>query len=181
VKYGTAAVLFLLVCASQAQARMYQWISPETGSIQLSGSPPAWYRSGDDGPRIFVFENGRLVDDTAVSVADFQREQLRVDAFIEEEALVRGASAKQLESLTRALEDAADEGIDVSAVTKAFAAERQAAESNAKDASEPGPVADTVAQLKALLDAWDRTRLGEAKSLLERAGSAMEATSGPAP
>jgi len=27
------------------QAQMYQWTDPESGTTQLSGKPPAWYRS----------------------------------------------------------------------------------------------------------------------------------------
>lgn len=51
--------------SAPASARMYQWIDSATGTVQLSGSAPAWYRNARPGPRVFVFENGRLVDDTA--------------------------------------------------------------------------------------------------------------------
>jgi len=43
-------------------------VSPTTGSVQLSGTPPAWYRSDVAGPRVQVFESGNLVDDTAIVV-----------------------------------------------------------------------------------------------------------------
>lgn len=63
-------------------ARMYQWTEPDTGSTQLSGKPPAWYRSSSSGPRVFVFENGRLIDDTAAEVSDKVRERMREQAFV---------------------------------------------------------------------------------------------------
>jgi hypothetical protein len=67
--------LIILLCMLQIMpvaARMYQWNDPATGTTQLSGAPPAWYRSGETGPRVFVFERGRLIDDTGVAV-DEQR------------------------------------------------------------------------------------------------------------
>lgn len=49
--------------------RMYQWTDPSTGRTHFSGRPPHWYRKGD-GPRVLVFEDGRLVDDTAHPAVD---------------------------------------------------------------------------------------------------------------
>lgn len=74
--------IFLLLLSSLAEARMYQWVEPGVETTQLSGKPPAWYRSSSGGPRIFVFENGRLIDDTGVEVSDEVRQRLRQEAFI---------------------------------------------------------------------------------------------------
>ena len=63
-------------------ARMYQWTDPDSESTQFSGKPPAWYRSTTGGPRVFVFDNGRLIDDTAVAISDEKRQQLRQRAFV---------------------------------------------------------------------------------------------------
>ena len=60
------ALLTLGVCVS-AQARMYQWVNPNNQQIQLSGIPPAWYRSDNGGPRVRVFELGNLIDDTSIA------------------------------------------------------------------------------------------------------------------
>ena len=57
-----------VILAAAAEARMYQWTSPASGRVQLAGSPPGWYRGPDAGPRVLVFENGELVDDTAIAV-----------------------------------------------------------------------------------------------------------------
>lgn len=72
--------LALLVAAMPVHARMYQWIDPDTGTTQLSGKPPAWYRSTESGPRVIVFEKGKVVDDTSISVSDALREELRRQA-----------------------------------------------------------------------------------------------------
>jgi hypothetical protein len=62
---------------------MYQWVNPETGLPQLSGDPPAWYRSGQEGPRVLVYQNGTLVDDTSLRVSEEKSEALRRAAFDE--------------------------------------------------------------------------------------------------
>ena len=44
------ALAFLLLC-SAAQADLYRWVDPETGSVKISNTPPPWYeRSG--GPAV---------------------------------------------------------------------------------------------------------------------------------
>lgn len=75
-------ILVLSTSSFLIEARMYQWVEPGVETTQLSGKPPAWYRSSNAGPRIFVFENGRLIDDTAVEVSDEVRQRLRQEAFI---------------------------------------------------------------------------------------------------
>jgi lipopolysaccharide export LptBFGC system permease protein LptF len=78
-------LIFLLLFSSAAEARMYQWVEPGVETTQLSGKPPVWYRSVSGGPRIFVFENGRLIDDTGIEVSDEVRQRLREEAFIQAE------------------------------------------------------------------------------------------------
>jgi hypothetical protein len=78
-------LIFLLLFSSAAEARMYQWVEPGVETTQLSGKPPAWYRGVGGGPRIFVFENGRLIDDTGIEVSDEVRQRLREEAFIQAE------------------------------------------------------------------------------------------------
>lgn len=75
-------LLFILLStlAVSVQARMYQWNNPDTGTTQLSGTPPPWYRSETGGPRVFVFEKGQLIDDTARRVPEAQRRFLREQA-----------------------------------------------------------------------------------------------------
>lgn len=77
---GLACAL-LLACAAPASARMYQWVDAQTGTVQLSGTPPSWYRGAQPGPRVFVFENGRLVDDTARELPAERAALLRATAF----------------------------------------------------------------------------------------------------
>lgn len=74
-------LLTFCIVTLSAEARMYQWIDSETGTTQLSGKPPAWYRTGGHGPRIFVFDSGQLVDDTGIKVSVEQRELLRQRSF----------------------------------------------------------------------------------------------------
>jgi len=86
-----------LIGASVAQARMYQWVNPWSRSPQLSGTPPSWYRSAEGGPRVQVFENGNLVDDTAIPLPRAQAQELRDAAFHEFEQRQREESLRQLE------------------------------------------------------------------------------------
>ena len=79
-------------------------------------------------------------------------------------------SLRSQDELLGALENATREGLDVSAVTEAFTTEKREAEAIADDEM----VEQTVAELKALLDAWDSRRLIEAKALLQNATEAVE-------
>lgn len=78
---------------------MYQWLDAESGSTQLSGKPPVWYRGTVSGPRVFVFDNGRLIDDTGIAVDDDVRQQLRQKAFILAEEDKQEAKKKIAKSL----------------------------------------------------------------------------------
>ncbi len=157
-------VCVIALSCADAHARMYQWSNPSSGIVQLSGSPPAWYRSTTQGPRVLVFDNGQLIDDTAVTVDEPVRQSLRAEAFTDEEAIVATTAPTPTpppqERLRDALAAAADEGVNVQAVAEAFTTEQ------ATTASPQGAVEQTVAELKSLLDAWDSRRLDEAKSLL---------------
>lgn len=75
------SVCVALMSIAPASARMYQWRNAATGTTQLSGTPPAWYRSDERGPRVYVFNNNELVDDTGITVSVEQRETLRSEAF----------------------------------------------------------------------------------------------------
>lgn len=55
----------LVVAMPAAAARMYEWVDPDTGTVQLAGHPPPWYRTALTGPRVRVIEHGRVIDDTA--------------------------------------------------------------------------------------------------------------------
>lgn len=61
------ALCMLLAAAGNPAhaARMYQWVDPQTGTVQLAGQPPPWLTRGEPGPRVRVFEHGRVIDDTA--------------------------------------------------------------------------------------------------------------------
>lgn len=76
VLVGVSLVLTTLPSA----ARMYQWREAVTGSIQLAGKPPPWYRNGAPGPRVRVFERGRVVDDTAHDIDSAREAHLRATA-----------------------------------------------------------------------------------------------------
>jgi len=170
-KFFSPAALLLgvataVIYASHVEAHMYQWTNASTGTVQLSGSPPAWYTSARSGPRLFVFDNGALIDDTKVLVSEELRQRLRSSAFELIDIADSDATPTATESedeLRDTLENATREGIDVNAVAEAFTAEKREGE------SDEGMVEQTVAELKALLDAWDSRRLIEAQTLLQNA------------
>src|SRR5690606_16282206 len=97
-------LLLLLASGSAAEARMYQCVDPDTQTTQLSGKPPTWYRSAEGGPRVLVFEQGRMVDDTATRVSEVERERLRQEALVraeQDQAAIQAklAEAKRLQAL----------------------------------------------------------------------------------
>lgn len=79
-----SALLTVMLLFSSApiadEAPLYQWQDPESGRTQMSGRAPGWYRGLQEGPRVLVFRDGVLVDDTAVAVSDELRAQLRAEA-----------------------------------------------------------------------------------------------------
>ncbi len=93
----------LLLFSPHSLARMYQWVETDSGTTQLSGKPPSWYRSGETGPRVLVFEKGRLVDDTDIKLSREAQRELRKRAFImaEEDRL----AAKEKLTRSRELKD----------------------------------------------------------------------------
>ena len=112
----TLLILFFLY-TSFVDARMYQWVEPGVETTQLSGKPPAWYRSTAGGPRVFVFENGRLIDDTAIDVSDEVRQRLRQEAFIiaeedRQKAMEKIAKANEMKEKFRDEESEEEKPID---------------------------------------------------------------------
>lgn len=154
--------LVVMVFGNTAEARMYQWVDAETGNVRLSGDPPNWYRNGTDNPRVLVFENGRLIDDTAVVLPQEQRRALREAAFLEvdlrreQDAVKKLERAALREARRREEARAALEAQAASAKTGAGEAEGK---ENPEDADSPipeAPAASVVEQLKALISAWDK-------------------------
>ena len=151
-------VVFVCLCLAMAplSARMYQWRNPATGTTQLSGTPPAWYRSADPGPRVYVFDNNQLIDDTGIAVSDVQRDALREAAF--------GAASASIDTPRDARVDAPAR-TSAKAVSPAPAALDVDA-SPAKSAPEAAN-ADKAATLKALIEAWDQRQVDQARALLD--------------
>ena len=161
---GFAMAFSVMLIVPVADARMYQWEQPRSGRIQLSGQAPAWYRSVHPGPRVLVFDNGKLVDDTGIAVSDAQRQWLREQALGETaaEAFVSKAETQTPEtSLQAALTEAAKGGVDIEAL--AASAQREVDEENTLLG---GGLEDKVNELKALLSRWDAARTNEARAVV---------------
>lgn len=156
--------------ARDVQARMYQWLDPSSGTVQLSGEPPGWYRDGGGGPRVRVFDNGNLVDDTAIELPRGQREQLREAAFDEAEQRRRAEAVQRLERAARQEERRSEELARLEAArqqreqrerdraAKEPSADQPAPEAAGQDVALPGQDLDdaTVARLKAIIADFDR-------------------------
>ena len=91
-------LVLVAIIQTPAHARMYQWVDPDTGTTQLSGKPPSWYRSGRVGPRIFVFENGRIIDDTGVILSDEHRMLMRERAYLKADEEIAKAKERAIEA-----------------------------------------------------------------------------------
>ncbi|MSR15367.1 MAG: hypothetical protein EXR86_12550 [Gammaproteobacteria bacterium] len=136
---GLTAILLWL--ALPAAARMYQWVDTVTGSVQLSGAPPAWYRSEMAGPRVLVIERGRTIDDTARAVEPTRSQALRAAAF--DDSTARATSSQPATNASATPEPARASALD-----------------------QPPPKVDQLEEFKALLEAWDREQSAAAASTL---------------
>lgn len=164
--HGVRVLLFLWLCVSMAvlgaelpvgAARLYQWRSPHTGTTQLAGRPPIWYRSTVPGPRVLVFARGRLIDDTAQVVTEAERRALRAAAFGAPDPTRWGSTEPGAVSATQNMSAAAA----ISAVPAPRAADR-------RDAAE-------AERLKAIIADWERARSAAARSILSPAPDAPAA------
>jgi len=63
VRWALAAAVLLAVAAPAADAQLYRWRDPETGSVKLSSIPPPWYGRGvSNGPHVDMIMQGKAVD-----------------------------------------------------------------------------------------------------------------------
>jgi len=157
----------LMMLSVTAPARMYQWVDPDSQTPQLSGTPPTWYRSDEKGPRVFVIENGKVVDDTQVEVSEAARQQLRESALVQAEQDREAAREKLLEAerLKAAMGGGKEEETDL--VLPEDEEEAQAEEpQQAADAAASGP---TLGEMKALVEQWEKLRTKGAREAIEGA------------
>ena len=147
--------LSLILLAGTADARMYQWVDPVTGSLQMSGKPPAWYRSGWDGPRVRVFDNGTVVDDTSIQVSEDEMQALREDAFRQFD------EARQLNALKRLESEALKETEREQRLSRVDdLSVEDLDEDLADDEILPDSIdEDTIDELKDLIKEWDSLNL----------------------
>lgn len=155
------------------QARMYQWNDPDTGTTQMSGSPPPWYRSTTDGPRVFVFEKGQLVDDTGRKVSEQRRQ------FLREQAINQAVEAEE-ERHARALPPTRpefmllDPGTIPALLPPVPEAEPTEALAEGSETDQPvtdGLSAEEIRAMRALIEEWENRRQREAREILEANGA----------
>ena len=151
--------VLLLLVATTASARMYQWQDPHTKSVQFSGVPPAWYRSPEGGPRVRVYEGGKLVDDTYIRLSPEDNQSMRELAFRVLEEEQEREAIKRLERAARR-EQARREQEEREAA-------RALAETQTSDTTEAPPQVlpedldpEMVGRLKAIISAYDRANPG---------------------
>jgi len=162
------------------QAQMYQWADPETGTTQLSGKPPAWYRSVEGGPRVFVFNRGKIVDDTGIKISDEQRISLRTQAFInaEEDRTAAQQKATEAAKLKAAMENSnqelTGENIDDEALLdepQINLEETMAMENSDDEELMAAEISEeeSIEILKALVKEWENVRTEDARAVLQQA------------
>jgi membrane protein involved in colicin uptake len=143
---------------------MYQWTDPDTGTPQLSGKPPYWYRGDEPGPRVYVIDNGRVVDDTGVTVPDGRRQQLREEAFLRAEQDETQFRAKLEEERRLRAE-------------RVRAREVEQAQTTAQQPPAPAPAeapplrttrpeSSEVEAMRALVEAWENATKEKAKQII---------------
>ncbi len=179
-------LLGLGMLASNAEARMYQWINPDTGTTQLSGKPPAWYRGESTGPRILVIENGQIIDDTQLQVSSEQSVRLRQHAFrmaseqdkeqrleaqrlravldrtTTEEEITKSTQATLVEALNT-LEPESEEQSDIT--DSAATSSETVISEDVLQAEGEDPA---IEAMKAVIEDWEKQRTEEAQRVLKK-------------
>ena len=163
-------ILFILLLSYSASisARMYQWVDPESGTTQLSGKPPMWYRSTQSGPRVFVFEKSKVIDDTGIEVSDLESERLRQRAFLQADEDRELAREKLLES--KRLDAALMQ--KQAAKVKEEEQEEPFVEDFVEEVPEALPAASkeeptTIEQMRKLIADWEKATTEKARGLLD--------------
>lgn len=194
-------LISFVFCTALVEARMYQWVNPSTGTSQLSGNPPAWYRSEAGGPRVLVFENNKLVDDTSVDVTEDQRLELQQRAFDRpmteaEKNRQQAEAVATLEQQIKAIVESPEMAVYLESpavqeeLTQAITEPAQLAPTQAPNATSqaeadparPNETSDErVSRLKALISAWEASQTASAKSIVESAGEGETAPQDAAP
>ena len=172
-------LMILLFFSQSVQAEMYQWDDPETGTTQLSGKPPAWYRGVENGPRVFVFHHGRVIDDTGIDVSDQQRIALRTNAFVRAEEDRLAAKEKAMEAAR--LKAMIDRNVETVSGQKGEDSElsdesQEIVAIEGPDETETGEEAidegkgedNSIEKMKALIAEWENKRTEEARVLLQQ-------------
>lgn len=157
-------IIAAIALSVPAQARMYQWVDADSGNVRLSGEPPAWYRSGELAPRVLVFDDGRLIDDTAIVVPAEKRKALREAAFLEVDLRREKDAVKKLErAALREARRREEAERQLSAQSSQGAADTDSGEDQKAQAAAPAasPAAldgGMVEQLKTLITDWDKQK-----------------------
>jgi hypothetical protein len=166
------SVLFLsLLLSPIVQARMYQWLDPASGTTQLSGTPPTWYRSAEGGPRTCGIEKGQIIDDTAIKISDEQRNLLRQRAYlkVEEDRTAAAQKALEAEKLKAAFAIEPDEKITMEQQidTSEEVVEEVASEVDETTESKENADEQTAEEMRAKIEDWENKLTDEAKKLLD--------------
>lgn len=185
-RYCLIGLLFFSqsILMQSVQAQMYQWTDPESGTTQLSGKPPAWYRSVEGGPRVFVFNRGKIVDDTGIKISDEQRISLRTRAFInaEEDRLAAQQKATEAAKLKAAIENSSQEITEENIDDKVLLDEPQINLEEVMAMEKPddeelmeaeiSEEEESIVKMRALIEEWvkvsDDKRTEEAKAVLQQ-------------
>lgn len=175
MKYLNLPLVFLLVVASDnVLARMYQWQDPDTGTTQLSGKPPSWYRSGQVGPRVFVFEKGKIIDDTDIVLSDEHRALMRERAYLQVDEDLAKAKQKAIEATQQRVEKSEDEQptTDVVESDEQVIEDALVADEMIEDDYVPERTVKveaeklTMEDMKQLIQDWEKAQEDKAKQLI---------------
>ena len=169
-------LVMLILIAMPVYARMYQWTDPDTGTTQLSGKPPSWYRSDVQGPRVIVFEKGRIVDDTQIAISDNEREALRQQALIKvEEDMARAREqAAQAEQFKAAIQQQQEQASmpDINTGLEEEITDDMPDETVIPEEPVSPPVKDDAKaeEMRALIDLWEQQKTEQARKKVEETG-----------
>ncbi len=161
--------VLLLISTQTASARMYQWVDPESGSTQLSGKPPMWYRSTESGPRIFVFEKSKVIDDTAIEVSNAERDRLRQRAFLQadedkERAKEKILHSKRLDAVLKQQQASKQAEMDRDKPLAPLVLEEEEVEEVTPKKLEQ---AETLEEMRKLIEDWEKAQTDKARNVLK--------------